>query len=709
MKYTQSNNPVILLIDDDQTIHLWAKRNLSRAGFTLISCFDGKKGIEAFKECSPNIIMIDIEMPSMDGIATCTEIRKYPSSQNIPIAMMTVTENAEKITQSYAAGANEFIRKPINWEILEHRLHFMVKASDNLFKLAQNELRLSKAKQMARLGDWEWHANNDCVYWSDEIYSMVEINKHQFTPDTRNFKNFIHPADMPYVWKHLQKTIKSEEITPIEFRVITSTKQERFVSQQIEAIKNPSSQTIGLIGTVQDITERKNQEITIRHLAYYDEVTQLPNRVFFLKFLSKTIELAERNNRNFAILFLDLDGFKGINDTYGHQAGDLLLKELSNRLTQRLRCSDLASRYFDHFDHKVDVARLGGDEFIILLNELTRPEDAATVAERIQNWIIEPVMLGERMVHINVSMGIAVYPYDGEDSDTLLKNADIAMYHAKKMGKGHYQFFREEMAFRAKKRLEMESHMNLAIQRNELLLHFQPVIDAASEKLIGAEALLRWQSPELGFLPPNDFISFAEENGMINQFGEWVIRQVCRQLKDWQTVGFSNLPIAINLSTMQINQPSFIPMIAEIIREFEVNPSNISFELTESMIMMDTDNMLDKLKNLKDLGIKLSIDDFGTGYSSLSYLNRFPLDFLKIDRSFVKDLPENRDSAAIVNAILALAKALNLKTIAEGVETEGQKVFLRDAACDAIQGYYFSKPLPVAEFENFWQQTKLSS
>jgi diguanylate cyclase (GGDEF)-like protein len=704
MNLSETQLPVLLVIDDDQTLHLWAKRNLTTAGFNLISCTDGKAGIEAFKEYSPNIVLIDVEMPGMDGFESCAEIRSLPNGASTPVIMMTVTEDSQKIAQAYASGATDFVIKPINWEVLTHRLQFMVKASNNLIKLEQNELRLSKAKKMARLGNWEWQTNNDSVYWSDDIYSMVELDRKMFTPDIHNIKGFIHTADIKHVWQHLQKAAKTKEATVIEFRIIDSKKQERFVSQQIEAIENHKAQITGLIGTIQDITERKHQENKIRHLAYYDEVTQLPNRSFFLQFLSKTIGLAQRNKRNFAVLFLDLDGFKGINDSYGHQAGDLLLKEISRRLTKGLRCSDLASRHFDHFDSNIDLARLGGDEFIILLNDLTRPEDAAIVAERIQGWIAEPVMLGDRQAHIGVSIGISVFPHDGEDAETLLKNADIAMYHAKKLGKGHFKFFHEAMTLRAKKRLEMETYMHCAVAKNELRLHYQPVIDIISGQMIGAEALLRWESPQLGFLPPNDFISLAEENGMINQFGEWVIREACRQYNVWQKLGLGELTIAVNLSSLQFNQSSFIPMIAKIIQEHDVNPTFLTFELTESMLMADTENMLKKLNALKSLGVKLALDDFGTGYSSLSYLNRFPLDSLKIDRSFVKELPDSADAAAIVSAILALAKALNLKTVAEGVETSQQNVYLQNTTCDAIQGYYFSKPLLVGEFKKYWEQ-----
>jgi diguanylate cyclase (GGDEF)-like protein/PAS domain S-box-containing protein len=704
MIHTDDHHPHVLLIDDDQTLHLWAHRNLSETEFTLTSCFGGKEGIDAFMEYAPTIVIIDIEMPEMDGFATCAAIRSLPNGKNIPVVMMTVTEDAEKIAHAYASGATDFVVKPINWKVLTQRLRYMVKASRNIYKLEQSELRLTKAKKMAHLGYWEWQIDSNISYWSDEFYDMIGLRKEHFIPDNLSYKDYILEADKAYVVEQLQNVIKTKQPTTFECRVVTATSQQRFISQHIEPVEDHKGNLISLIGTVQDITERKEQENKIRHLAYYDEVTQLPNRVFFLKFLAKTLELSQRNNRNFAVLFLDLDGFKGVNDTYGHQAGDQLLLEISKRLTEGLRCSDLASRYFDHFDHKVDVARLGGDEFTILLNELTRPEDAATVAERIQRWITEPVALGDRLIHIGVSIGIAVYPYDGEDADTLLKNADIAMYHAKKLGKGNYQFFHEAMAIKAKKRLEMETYMHHAVAKNELRLHYQPVVDVTTGQLIGAEALLRWESPQLGFLPPNDFISLAEENGMINPFGEWAIRETCRQYQVWKQQGMGDLTIAINLSSLQFNQSSFVAMVAGIINEYEVNPAFLTFELTESMIMADTDNMLAKLNALKSLGVKLAIDDFGTGYSSLRYLNRFPLDSLKIDRSFVKELPVSADAVAIVSAILALAKALNLSTIAEGVETSQQNTFLQNTTCDAVQGFYFSKPMPVEEFQNYWLQ-----
>ncbi|MDD5462847.1 MAG: EAL domain-containing protein [Methylococcales bacterium] len=697
--------PLVLVIDDDQTIHLWAKRHLRVAGFEVIFADNGLAGIDVFKRHSPDIVLVDIEMPEMDGFTTCSGIRNVPGGQNTPLLMVTGTADAERIEKSYLAGATDFIVKPINWQVLIHRLRFMVKASRVFLQLEKSESRLSKAQQMARLGHWEFKIADNKLYWSDEIYKIFERNSHSFIPDQSSFLNMVHAADRLHVEEGFEKAIKNNTGITIEYRITTGTGRQRFVGQQIEVVENQIKGVVALTGTIQDITERKDHENQVRHLAYYDVVTGLPNRTSFLELLSKALELAKRNERSFAVLFLDLDGFKGVNDTYGHHVGDLMLKEISGRLTEGLRRSDVASRYLYHQNYIVDVARLGGDEFTILLNELTQPEDAAIAARNILKWIAEPILLENHKVFSGASIGIALFPQDGQDGETLLKNADVAMYHAKKMGKGNFQFFHDFMNVKARKRMELENCMHQAVSNNELHLYYQPVINVVSGELIGAEALMRWDSPQLGFLYPADFIPLAEESGMILKFGEWAMHEVCRHYKDWQKEGMGYLSIAINLSSLQFNQISLIPMLKEILDEYQLDPSFLVFELTETIIMADSEKMLGTLLELKKMGIRLSIDDFGTGYSSLSYLKRFPLDSLKIDRSFIKDLSTNSEDAAIVNAILALATALNLHVIAEGVETDLQKQFLQNTSCQAVQGYLFAKPMPMTEFQEYWQSS----
>ncbi|MEQ1528953.1 MAG: EAL domain-containing protein [Methylococcales bacterium] len=667
-----------------------------------MSALNGVEGLALFKEKSPDIVLIDIDMPILDGFGTCSFIRELPDGKNTPLLVMTGTEDAERIAKSYSSGATDFVVKPINWKVLIHRLHYMVKASNVLHKLKKSESRLSKAQQMAKLGHWEWNNTEDKLFWSPEIYEIFELDHQQFVPSHQRFLDMIHVADQIYIEEAYNKVLRNQLPELIEFRIITGSNNQRFIAQQIEAVIDQNQQISGLTGTIQDITERKDYEDQIRKLAYYDEITALPNRTYFLELLSKTLELSKRNKRNFVVLFVDLDGFKGINDTYGHHTGDLLLKEIAKRLTESLRRSDVTSRYLPEQDYEADIARLGGDEFTIILNDIKQRQDAVVAAENILRWLSEPFLLGEQRIYTGASIGIAYYPEDGDDGETLLKNADIAMYHAKKSGKGVYQFFHNSMNIKAQKRQEMETLMHQAVAKNELRLYYQPIIDANTNQLIGAEALMRWESPDLGFLLPGDFIPLAEENGLIIKLGEWAIRDVCRQHKEWRQQGMGHLTIAVNLSSLQFNQITFIPMVKAILAEYALDPGFLVFEVTESIIMADTEKMLATLWQLKEIGIKLSIDDFGTGYSSLSYLKNFPLDSLKIDRSFVKDLPGNIDDSAIVNAILALANTLSLNTIAEGVETTEQRAFFEQSTCKSIQGFLFSEPMPSQEFKKYW-------
>jgi predicted signal transduction protein with EAL and GGDEF domain len=648
-------------------------------------------------------------MPVMDGFDTCASLRELPNGKNIPLLMVTGSEDADHIESAYLSGATDFVIKPVNWKVLIQRLRYMVKASRVLHRLEKSESRLARAQQMARLGHWEWTFANDALYWSDEIYQIFLIDKKNFKLSQQTFLERVNYADRLYVQECFNKVLNTSEPITIEYRIDTTKDRPRYINQQIEVTKNAQGKIIGLTGTIQDITERKENENQVRHLAYYDKVTGLPNRTYFFELLSNSLLLAKRNERILAVLFLDLDNFKGVNDSYGHHIGDQLLKEISRKLTEALRRSDVTSRYTSYLDYHADIARLGGDEFTILLNELVKPEDAAVAAQHLLDIICQPISLGEQKIYSRASIGIAVYPQDGLDIETLLKHADIAMYHAKTLGKGNFQFFHDSMNVKAKKRQEMEACMHQAVLNNELRLYYQPVVDTVSGQLTGVEALMRWESKELGFLMPNDFIPLAEENGMIIQFGEWALREVCGQHKLWQEQGMGHLTIAINLSGLQFNQASFLTTVRQIFADFQVDPAYFVLELTESILMADNEQVLSALWELKTMGFKLSIDDFGTGYSSLSYLKRFPLDILKIDHSFIKDLQANLDDRAIVQAIMALAKTLNLNTVAEGVETLQQKDFLESNLCDSMQGYFYSKPMPISEFHCYWQDHVNSS
>ena len=448
-----------------------------------------------------------------------------------------------------------------------------------------------------------------------------------------------------------------------------------------------------------DISERKEAENRIRQLAYYDSLTKLPNRQSFKIQTEQAIKLAIRNKRMGAILFIDLDEFKRINDTLGHDFGDLLIRRVGQRLLDQIRDNDTVSHTTSEGMPSQNVARLGGDEFTILLTEIKHIDDASIVAQRIQQSIDGAFDLKGHEVYVTPSIGIAVFPNDGKDVDELLKNADTAMYHAKAVGKNNFQFYSEQMGASAAEYLKLGAMLRKALSNNEMKLYYQPQISATTGKIAGAEALLRWEQTELGMISPAEFIPLAEDTGMILDIGDWVLRQACQDNADWQNAGYTPIRVAINLSGLQFIQKDLPLKVKQALETAGLAPEYLEMEITESIIMRNIDETISTLQSFRDMNLGISVDDFGTGYSSLSYLKKFPLETLKIDRSFVTDIPDDIDDVKITSAILAMARSLNLKVVAEGVETEAQARFLMQHHCDLLQGFLYSKPLPKEEFE----------
>jgi diguanylate cyclase (GGDEF)-like protein len=449
-------------------------------------------------------------------------------------------------------------------------------------------------------------------------------------------------------------------------------------------VRDPAGRPVNYIEIFSDISERKEREERVRHLAHHDFLTDLPNRVLLNDRIAQAIALAERNRTQVAVMFLDLDRFKNVNDSLGHTVGDKLLQEVARRLRASMRASDT-------------VSRQGGDEFVILIPDMVDAADVARAAQKVLDGVSHPYSIDGHELVTTPSIGISVYPNDGREVETLLKNADAAMYHAKESGRNNYQFFTQDMNTRALERLSLERSLRRAIDRGELRLHYQPQYDVRTRHIVGVEALIRWEHPDLGLLPPGRFMLFAEDTGLILPMGEWVLREACRQNRQWQTQGLPPVRVAVNISALQFRNTRFTHTVETALKEADLESRWLVLEVTESVIMQDAERVTDSLNQLKSLGLELAIDDFGTGYSSLSYLKRFPIDRLKIDQSFVRDITSDKDDAAITSAIIGLTRNLGLRTIAEGVETREQLEFLQLHGCDEAQGFLFSRPLTPDE------------
>ncbi|OLB80313.1 MAG: hypothetical protein AUH96_01055, partial [Nitrospirae bacterium 13_2_20CM_2_61_4] len=500
--------------------------------------------------------------------------------------------------------------------------------------LATNEFRLANAQRIAGIGDWERDLVSGSLTRSEVVYRIFGRDPGELPATSAIPLEIVHPEDKQLVDEFINAAQHRGEGFNVDFRIILPDGSTRYVHGQGEVLRDPEGRVIRLAGTVQDISARKLAEKQIEYLALHDGLTGLPNPRFFRDEVAKAISEAVRFETMLATLFLDLDRFKNVNDSLGHGIGDLLLKQVAERVTHCLRKGDAVSREPEASRENV-LARQGGDEFTVLLTTLRHTEDAARVAQRILDALASPFRIEGHEIFTSASIGIAVFPDDGRDVETLLKNADTAMYTVKEEGRKNYKFFTEAMNKAASAKLALESDLHNALRQNEFILHYQPQIEVASRKIVGVEALIRWRHPRRGLVPPLEFIPLAEERGLIVAIGEWVLRSACEQASAWQRAGLGKITVAVNMASPSFRQLDLMTVVADALEKSSLDPGLLELEVTESIMMRDVETVLTTLKKLKGIGIHLSIDDFGTGYSSLSYLQRFPLDALKIDRSFV--------------------------------------------------------------------------
>ena len=808
---TQRKTPLVLIVDDERLMRTMLRDTLEAAGFGVVEASNGREAMERARQIHPDLIVLDVIMPDMDGFEVCSQLRKINEIRHLPILMVTASEEREVAERAYAAGATDFIPKPINAAHLRHHVRYMLRASLNVEELRQKEQRLAHAQRLARLGNWEWERGEDRLRLSEEARRILAVADDAVSLTVAAYLEHIHPREREAIRRGLDQLWQNGPPLDLDFRLLRPDRTERFVHGQADRIVDAGGDAVRLVGTIQDISERKRieekltlagkvfhssgdmilitdmqgrvvdvndtfcrltgfrrekivgwplgdllsgqhdsefyrhiwQTVTdkgfwqgevwsrrqdgesfpalvsvnaarsdgeenghyvfsatdlsrlreterqLHYLSHFDPLTDLPNRLLFLDRLQQSLVGENSHQGQVAVLFIDLDDFKEINDTLGSQTGDRVLQEVARKIKECIRASDT-------------VARPGSDEFAVILREVVPGGDAASVAQKLVDSLSTPFTFVGREFYVTLSIGIALSDIDGTDPEELIQKAETAMVCAKEQGKNRYIFFSEAMNQQVQERLAMKTSLRRSLERDQFLLHYQPKFNSVTREFTGLEALARWQHPDRGLIAPAHFITLAEETGLIVPLGEMTLRKACRQNRQWQERGYHPFPVAVNLSAQQFGEQDLVDTVCRALRDTGLSPQCLELEITESVILQDTERAIDILRKLKNMGIRIALDDFGTGFSSLDYLRRFPLDVLKIDHTFVRGVVSSEQDAAIVRAIIAMAHSMRLKVVAEGVETEEQRVFLREQGCDEVQGYLVALPVPPEEVERFF-------
>jgi len=673
----------LLIVDDNEMNRDMLARRLSRKGYVIGLAESAKELLPRVKEDGIDLVLLDIEMPEVSGLDALQEVRKCYSPIELPIIMVTAKNQSDDIVRALDLGANDYLTKPIDFPVALARISTQLSHKMAQEALRESEERYALAARGANDGLWDWNLLTNAVYFSPRWKAMLGFQEHEIEDRLEEWLGRIHDADRDRVREEI--AAHQRGLTPhfeSEHRLLHKDGGFRWMLSRGLAVYDVSGKALRMAGSQTDITERKVS----------DPLTGLPNRLLFTDRLGRLVKHSKRRKDHlFAVLFLDLDGFKMINDSLGHLAGDQLLVGVANRLEKCLRSSDTVARLGETFT----VARLGGDEFTILLDDLKEPGDAKRAAERLMDALATPFILNGKEVFTSVSIGIALGNAAYEKPEDILRDADTAMYRAKSLGKARYEVFDADMRASVMARLQLETDLRHAVEREEFRNFYQPIVSLDSGRIVGFEALLRWQHPKRGLLGPEEFIFVAEETGMIRELGWWSLRQACRQMRQWRerSEAAADLSVSVNLSVKQLLQPNLVVDIKKLLAEEGLPADVLRLEITESAVMADPASATELLQQMKELGIRLAIDDFGTGYSSLSYLHRFPLDTLKIDRSFINNAAADGEGMEIARTIMPMAKNLRLDVVAEGVETVEQVALLKRLQCRYAQGYYFSKPL----------------
>jgi len=680
---------LLLIDDDDAHSKIFQEMLINADGGPFQNDTVGTlaRGCERLKQKDIWAIFANLSLPDSQGLNTLDNIQK--AAHGVPILVLAGAEEQAIATEALRRGAKDYL--------LEDHIdaYSFARALRNMMERETAEEGMFTEKERAQV---TLNSIGDAVLCTDTEGNITYLNivAEQMTgwscedAQGERLAQVFQIVDgvtrkvSPNPMELAMRTNKTVELSA-NCVLIRRDGSESAIEDSAAPIHDRSGEIAGAVIVFHDVKMSKAITEEMVHLAQYDSLTNLPNRVLLTDRMNQTIARARRNGTRAAVIYLDLDGFKQINDSLGHDIGDKTLQSVAARLSSCVRNSDT-------------VSRQGGDEFVVLLSEISHPEDASVMAKKILNALTLSHSLGDTSLHITLSIGLSTYPEDGADAETLLKNADTAMYQAKKNGRNNYQFYTKEMNIRAIERQNVEADLGFALEREEFVLHYQPKINLATGQITGVEALVRWVHPNRGLVPPGEFIPIAEECGLIMPIGRWVLREACRQVKEWEGSGLQVVPVSVNISSLEFRSGDFVESLSAILKGTRLDPNYVELELTETVLMRRVESANAVLRALKCTGVRLAVDDFGTGYSSLSYLKRFPIDTLKIDQSFVRDISTDPDDAAIVTAIITMARSLKKRVVAEGVETEEQLRFLQAHGCEEAQGYYFSEPLNAKRF-----------
>jgi diguanylate cyclase (GGDEF)-like protein len=699
-----------LLVDDDPVNLMLVAAALTHHGFAVTEAGGGEEALRILGSWIPDLIVLDARMPGLDGFETCEELRGMYGLEHVPVLMLTGLDDDASVKRAYDAGATDFFVKSTQWNLLVGRLRLMLRAARTRQELIRSRAKLARAQDLARMGSFEWWYRTERGLPAGLELSEEALRVFGSGPDEalqfRDLLRMMTRAERHSLIRAIRQVVRQVFGIALDVPLSLGTRRNRIIHIEGEPEFGEYGQCIGYTGIVQDVTERHMAEDSIRKLANKDPLTQLPNRRQLHWRAERALEQAQRMGHMMALLLIDLDRFKKINDTLGHSAGDELLLEVSMRLRACVRHSD---QIFDgtveavgaRFHRALEaVGRLGGDEFVALLPEVADEADARVVAHRILEALRQPVYVADQECFATASVGIAIYPRDGTTVADLMRNADVAMYAAKDLGRNDCVVYSPALAVRDREKLELETALHRAIDRKELVLYYQPKIDAVNGELVGMEALMRWRRGGV-LVPPNDFIPMAEETGLIVPLSEWVIGEAARQAAEWNLAFGYTESIAVNKPRRMFQRGDLVDLIDGAVTQHGIPHRMMLLEVTESSLMQNLQSILPTLHRLNAVGVQISVDDFGTGYSSLQYLTELPISELKIDRSFVHKLGREPKASEVINLIISLAQALNLRVVAEGVETSAQMNLLRGLQCRLMQGYLISRPMPAADVQGW--------